>query len=212
MERRPISDNEAVRLWNEVKGSLVFVIVKAIRTMKLPVPATCSIPASGTLPRPRTPSPGEVRLVLLRDSQFHEDLSQRVAEEFWSGVRRGVVPAGASPGWLIITARRVTWRRATKRAKELFATTIPISQSSDAHFDLGSPILDMEDVIDLRRHWSRLEPLLRELSDIDRRSLYAMIHVDSTYKELAAELGLTNVAVRQRARRARSKLSEKLLQ
>jgi RNA polymerase sigma-70 factor (ECF subfamily) len=129
-----------------------------------------------------------------------EDVAQTTFMWAFRGLRRGVVPR-AEASWLFTIAQnacRARHRsRGRKRAREVLSDPVQLADMSPAH------TADPDDLIGL-------EDALARMPDQQRRALLLREWRGLSYKEIAAEMELSNAAVETLIFRARRSLAELL--
>jgi RNA polymerase sigma-70 factor (ECF subfamily) len=129
-----------------------------------------------------------------------EDVAQTTFMWAFRGLRRGVVPR-AEASWLFTIAQnacRARHRsRGRKRAREVLSDPVQLADMSPAH------TADPEDLMGL-------EDALARMPDQQRRALLLREWRGLSYKEIAAEMELSNAAVETLIFRARRSLADLL--
>jgi RNA polymerase sigma-70 factor (ECF subfamily) len=129
-----------------------------------------------------------------------EDVAQTTFMWAYRGLRRGVVPR-AEASWLFTIAQnacRARHRtRGRRREREVLSDPVTLADMSPA------PVADTDDLMGL-------EDALARMPDLQRRAILLREWRGLSYKEIAAELELSNAAVETLIFRARRSLAELL--
>jgi len=129
-----------------------------------------------------------------------EDVTQTTFMWAYRGLRRGVVPR-AEASWLFTIAQnacRARHRtRGRRREREVLSDPVTLADMSPA------PVADTDDLMGL-------EDALARMPELQRRAILLREWRGLSYKEIAAELGLSNAAVETLIFRARRSLAELL--
>jgi RNA polymerase sigma-70 factor, ECF subfamily len=129
-----------------------------------------------------------------------EDVAQTTFMWAYRGLRRGVVPR-AEASWLFTIAQnacRARHRtRGRRRERELLSDPVTLADMSPA------PVADADDLMGL-------EDALARMPELQRRAILLREWRGLSYKEIAAELELSNAAVETLIFRARRSLAELL--
>jgi RNA polymerase sigma-70 factor, ECF subfamily len=129
-----------------------------------------------------------------------EDVAQTTFMWAYRGLRRGVVPR-AEASWLFTIAQnacRARHRsRGRKRAREVLSDPVVLADVSPAHVAETDELVGLEDALARMPELQRRAILLREWRGL-------------SYKEIAAELGLSDAAVETLIFRSRRTLAELL--
>jgi RNA polymerase sigma-70 factor (ECF subfamily) len=129
-----------------------------------------------------------------------EDVAQTTFMWAYRGLRRGVVPR-AEASWLFTIAQnacRARHRtRGRRREREVLSDPVTLADMSPA------PMADTDDLMGL-------EDALARMPDLQRRAILLREWRGLSYKEIAAELELSNAAVETLIFRARRSLAELL--
>ena len=132
---------------------------------------------------------------LLRSAEQSEEVAQEVYLQIWVSAAAAFAPAlGNGRGFILALARRraIDRIRAVERARRRDSTW-----TSDLADDLAAEY-DFSDVAVDRIH---LQTALRALGD-QAQTILAVYYRGLSYKEVAAQLGVTVVAVKNRHQRA----------
>lgn len=129
-----------------------------------------------------------------------EDVAQTTFMWAYRGLRRGVVPR-AEASWLFTIAQnacRARHRtRGRRREREVLSDPVTLAEMSPA------PVADTDDLMGL-------EDALARMPELQRRAILLREWRGLSYKEIAAELELSNAAVETLIFRARRSLAELL--
>jgi RNA polymerase sigma-70 factor (ECF subfamily) len=129
-----------------------------------------------------------------------EDVAQTTFMWAYRGLQRGVVPR-AEASWLFTIAQnacRARHRtRGRRREREVLSDPVTLADMSPA------PVADTDDLMGL-------EDALARMPELQRRAILLREWRGLSYKEIAAELGLSNAAVETLIFRARRSLAELL--
>jgi RNA polymerase sigma-70 factor (ECF subfamily) len=129
-----------------------------------------------------------------------EDVAQTTFMRAYRGLRRGVVPR-AEARWLFTIAQnacRARHRsRGRKRAREVLSDPVVLADVSPAHVAETDELVGLEDA-------------LARMPDLQRRAILLREWRGLSYKEIAAELELSDAAVETLIFRARRTLAELL--
>lgn len=98
----------------------------------------------------------------------------------------------ALPAWLLITARRLSWRAVQKRRQEI---NLPLDESPEASGQNRDPALQMPGMEALLAGWQRQEALQNGLSRLDTkcRTLLWLLFLDEqepSYEAICAQLAI----------------------
>lgn len=203
IESQPLSFAAASNLWSTVLAEIGVAIINTIRTMGLPT-VRRRMPrgavSEGTM---QTPSPSAVRRDLLTDRDLHTDILERVEAEYWQAVARGAVAGDEDRPLIFCITQRVTWKLATRRARSLLRTVVPLDgQDPFASIASDAPLPD--DLASDGQMLTRLRAVLASLPESDRQLLLAKAE---GYDVLDAP-GVPRATLRSRVHRLWKKVAE----
>lgn len=208
IKSQSLSSEAALALWNEVRNEVIKAIVGTLRTMGLP-----TVAGRGARPIPsgvggRTPSPQAVRLALVRDRELHDDILDEVVRQYWAAVYNGKVGGEADKPLIFCIVQRTTWKRGTRRARELLNTLEPVG-TSDVLTSVPSDASPVDEVVDRKAVLERLRRTLKRLSPEEQALIQAK--VEGSYDSLDLP-GLEKSSVRARACRLWKRVVEEILE
>lgn len=191
-------DTFADALWGDVRKELAKAIIGTIRTMGLPTPGRGKGHRHKES-RGRTPGTRAVRFALMADIDLHCEIVDQVEVQFRQAVARGAIVSSADRGLVFRIAQCLTWKHATRRARELFRTVI-ISEAFGDDESLVCPEPLPEEIFQQEEMRDRLGRALAGLDPADRRLLLEG-KAEGRYGELAEEFGVKAGTLRVRAHR-----------
>lgn len=195
-EKQPLPLETAVEMWEIYKQRVGVAIIHTIRTMGLPTPHRRDANAPKFERATRAPTSREVRMFLLEDRDFQTEIVEQIEMEFWRCYARGGITYREGCGLLALIAERVTWKKVTRRARELFRTVTPV----DGTDILSTLVADgplPDDLAGDKELLTRLQEVLGRLSETDRQLLLAKVE---GYDGLDIP-GVSRVGVRSRVHR-----------
>ncbi len=137
---------------------------------------------------------------ILRDRARSEEVAQEAFLIAWQKLP-AITPAPQLPAWVCGIARNLA-RNAARRLKEL-----PMHDSmTEPTTTADSPV---ELMLDRERH-QLAERALDELGQADREAIVLYYRGDGSFADVAATLGITEAAARQRVHRGRERLKSAL--
>lgn len=141
-----------------------------------------------------------MRYLMLRTNAAPEmeDLFQEVYQRFYTRLKRGILPILDPRRYLFSIAKKVLadyYRRAAKRR----VTEQPMAED----FDLVSEGEPIDERLLEEEQMDEIWRLLEREPDLNRRIFLLFYGCDRSQKQIAASLGLTEKAVRQRLYRTR---------
>lgn len=208
MTINPYKVGFAQHLWSDVQQEMAVAIVGTIRTMGLPVTgngATCQPKQANG----RTPGHDAVRVAVLEDRDLHDEIVDRVEVEFWRAVERGGITSADDRPLVFRIIQCVTWRLTTQRASQLLRT-VSSAREDDITEGLASEDPLPEEAMAMAEIRDRLQRVLTDLSDLDRRLLLEG-KAGEGYGELADELGVDVGTLRVRAHRLWKRVKAEVL-
>jgi RNA polymerase sigma factor (sigma-70 family) len=133
-----------------------------------------------------------------------EDLTQATFLVAWRKRAQITIVHGTALPWLLVVAgnhARTEWRSARRRRALL--GRMPVEHEPD-------PADDAAGRLDDERAMARVLAAVRKLPRAEREAVALCLWSGVSYPDAAAVLGITEVAVRSRVSRARSRLTEQL--
>jgi RNA polymerase sigma-70 factor (ECF subfamily) len=138
---------------------------------------------------------------LLQRKEDVDDLVQEVLVEALSTIGSFDEQRGTMLGWLVGILRH----RAIDRARILRRRYREVVAAHDV-----SDAIEQEDLAEYVQDRIDIQELLRELPDRERDVVYLHYFLGYPYQEIADHMGMSAIAARQYASRARDKLREKI--
>lgn len=173
----PLSDERALRLWNETAEYFGTTIIRTLLALR---------------------APDRFR----HDAQFHAEVIQYMATQYWAAVRRGKLPARTTGGWLIRVTARATSRLLWPRVREA-RRNVELTDQLGTTAVYDTPV---DDARDRRLELEVLNEILETLPELDRRVLLSESDPENGYKKLASDTGVSPGALRTRKHRLLKRL------
>lgn len=201
-----LSEQDAEELWTENQTALRLWIPRIITKTGMPNSRGLAFAAgNGAGATGSAQKASAVKLTILRDEAFVEDIVSEVGCAFFQAVKKGRVKRDNPPGLLHVLAKRTTWRMVTERASRMMSEVGGFDSGLSALDLVTSPSPSPEAAAITRQALLRLRAAIERLPRADRELLLAAA-TDERLVDVAVRLGTSEVAVRQKLWRIRGRI------
>lgn len=204
----PLAEEQIEAEWQRHCLEVLMLIPGFIKNMGLPVPQESArfdaLSELGCIP-----SEGAIRGTLRTDLGLHDKIWQAVERDFFRYARLGRVESDHVGGWLNRATERMTWKLATRRAKELFREIRSYTNSNIFdHVSDSAPL--PEELLSEKVFRRRLDSVIANLPVEDLQLLDAKTE-GRGYAVLALTRGKTTGALKAEACRLCAKIRREVL-